>query len=128
MAIDVPAILDALGAALGTISGLRVYDYPPDSVAVPAAVVGYPESVTYDATYRRGSDQCEVPVTVLVGKASDRASRDALTPYFASVKAAIDGNLGGVVADARVARADVAQITVGAVDYVGAVFTVEVYA
>lgn len=134
MALDLNATLDALGVRLGTIAGLRVYDHPPDKVATPAVVVGFPDTITYDATMARGTDSTVIPVTVLVQKVSDRASRDALGIYLAgagvsSVKAAIDGNLGGVVKDARVASADpVAPVSIGGVEYGAAQFLVEVFA
>lgn len=134
MALDLKATLDAIGVRLGTIAGLRVYDYPPDSVAAPAAVVGYPDTVTYDETMARGTDSCVIPVTVLVTSGSDRAARDALSPYLSgtgaqSIKAAVDGSLGGLVKDARVARADIpAGVIVAGITYDAAEFSVEVYA
>lgn len=133
MALDLNATLDAIGVRLATIPGLRVYDYPPDTIAVPAAVVGYPDTVTYDETMARGTDSTVLTVTVLVGRVSDRASRDALAAYLAgtgasSIKAAVDGPLGGAVKDARVAAAAVLTITVAGVEYAAAAFSVEVYA
>lgn len=134
MALDLNATLDAIGVRLATIPGLRVYDYPPDSVAVPAAVVGFPDSVTYDETMARGTDSTVIPVTVLVQKVSDRASRDVLAAYLggvgaASIKAAVDGNLGGVVKDARVASGEaVSPVIVNGVEYGAAQFLVEVFA
>lgn len=132
MSLDTNALMDALGGALDAIPGLRVYDYPPDAVSVPAAVVAYPDSITYDDTFQRGTDSATATITVLVGRVSDRASRDALAAYLAgtgamSVKAAVDGTLGGVVKDARVGSASVLTVTVGAVEYVAANFSVEVY-
>lgn len=133
MALDLPATLDALGVRLGTIAGLRVYDYPPDAVAAPAAVVGYPDEITYDVTMARGTDSTTITVTVLVTSGSDRATRDALAPYqsgtgAASIKAAIDGPLGGVVKDARVTSSVTRGIQVGGIDYDAAIFDVEVFA
>lgn len=133
MALDLPATLDALGVRLATIAGLRVYDYVPDAVAAPAAVVGYPDEIIYDETMARGTDSTIITVTVLVTSGSGRATRDALAPYqsgvgASSVKAAIDGTLGGIVKDARVARSETRGTTVGGIDYDAAVFSVEVYA
>jgi hypothetical protein len=128
VALDVNATMDAIGVRLATISGLRVYDYPADSVTVPAGVVGLPELVVYDETYRRGLDMATLDVHVLVSKVSDRASRDAISGYLTTVKAAVDGTLGGAVADARVAEARSNTITVGGVDYLAVSFTVEVRA
>lgn len=127
MALDVNATMDALGVRLQTIDGLRVYDYPPDSVAVPAGIVGLPDTVRYDETYGRGSDSAIFPVHVLVSKVSDRASRDAVSSYLAAVKAAVDGNLAGAVSDARVSEAKPQMITVAGTEYLAITFTVEVF-
>lgn len=133
MALDLNAVMDGLGARLATIAGLRVYDYPADSVQVPAAVVSYPETVEYDETFARGCDQLVIPITVVVGKVSDRASRDQLGAYIAgsgarSIKLAVDGTLSGAVHAARVFHSDVSAVVIGAVEYIGATFRVEVWA
>lgn len=133
MAIDLNVIMDALGVRLATITGLRVSDHVPETVAVPAAIVGYPEEVTYDEAYGGGADSCIVPVTILVGKVTARVSRDELAVYLAragakSIKAAVDGNLGGTVHDARVAKARIEAVSFNGVEYLGATFRVEVWA
>lgn len=133
MALDLNAIMDALGVRLATIAGLRVSDHVPKTVAVPAAIVGYPEEVTYDEAYGGGADSTVIPVTVLVGSVTDRVTRDELAAYAAragakSIKAAIDGNLAGTVHDARVSKAKVEAITYNGVEYLGATFRVEVWA
>lgn len=132
MIASLNAVMDALGVRLATISGLRVFDFPPETVSVPAAIVAYGE-VVYDSTYGRGADMATFPVHVLVSRTSDRMARDQLEAYRAgagakSVKAAIDGDLGGTVADARVASSVVEAIEVNGVSYVAATFQVEVYA
>ena len=126
------ALMDAVGIQLKTIPGLRVYDYAADNIAVPAAVVGMPETVEYDQTFARGSDRVVIPVHLLVAKVSDRASRDALSTYLAgsgasSVKAALDGNLAGTVHDCRVASASPTIIPVAGVDHLAATLTLEVF-
>lgn len=133
MALDLNAVMDGLGARLATIAGLRVYDYPADNVSVPAAVVSYPESVDYDETYARTADHLIVPITVVVGKVSDRASRDALGAYLAgtgprSIKTAVDGTLAGTVHAARVFESSVSAVVVGGVEYIGATFRTEIWA
>jgi hypothetical protein len=124
--MNVNAVMDALGMALSGIAGLRVSDYPADSVNPPAAVVGLPEVILYDKVYKRGADQTFIPVHVLVSRVSDRKARDAISAYTVSVKAALDGTLGGVVDDAWVAEARPQMIRVGDIDYVGLTFRVEV--
>lgn len=135
MALDLNATMDALGIRLGTIAGLRVYDYPPDVIAEPAGVIAYPEAVEYDQTYAGGADRATFPVHVLTGKVSDRASRDRIGAYVAraggsSVKTTLEAEptLGGVVDSLRVERATFSTMTVAAVEYLAATFDVEVYA
>lgn len=124
--------MDAIGVRLATISGLRVADYPSDAANPPQAIVSLPETIEYDSTFARGADRVIIPITVLVGKVSDRAARDALAAYVSgtgakSVKAAVDGTLAGVAHTVRVTGAKVDVITIGAVDYLGASFEAEVY-
>lgn len=131
MSLDLNATMDAIGARLLTISGLRVFDYTADSINPPAAVVTLP-TVQYDVTKSRGTDRAVFDVHVLVSKVSDRASRDKLATYIvgtgsSSVKAAIDGTLGGVVQYARVMGCSMSMMSVAGVDYLAATFQIEVH-
>lgn len=135
MALDLGAVMDAIGARLVGVTGLRVYDYAADAASPPAAIVALPELVEYDAVAARGADRVVIPVTVLVGRVSDRAARDQLAQYVSgtgatSVKTAIEGgtgDLGGVAHTVRVTEARIDVVTIGQVDYLGASFDVEVY-
>lgn len=131
--MNVSAVMDGLGTRLASISGLRVYDYPPDSVSPPAGVVSYPDPLDFDATMGRGADRMTVPIHIIVGRVSDRAARDALAAYMAgsgvkSVKAAIeaDGTLGGAADSSRVVSVSGLDLSVGGVSYVAATFSVDV--
>ena len=132
MALDLGAVMDAIGVRLATISGLRVADYPSDIANPPQAIVSLPETVEYDVVMGRGADRVVIPVLVLVGKVSDRAARDAIGLYVSgsgasSVKAAVDGDLGGTAHTARVTGARISVVTIAAVDYLGASFDIEVF-
>jgi len=74
-------VMDELAARIDTIDGLRVHAFPPDNVHPPAAIVTYPDEYMYDKTFGRGMDRLTIPVVVLVGKVSDRKSRDQLGAY-----------------------------------------------
>lgn len=80
--MDLGAVMDEIGDRLDTLDGLRVYRYPPDNVQPPAAIVTYPDTYTYDETMRRGMDRITLPVVLLVGKVSDRASRDRISDWL----------------------------------------------
>lgn len=135
MALDLNAVMDAIGARLVGVTGLRVYDYAADAASPPAAIVSLPSAVEYDAVMGRGADRMVIPITVLVGRISDRAARDQLGGYIAgaganSVKAAIEGSdptLGGICQTVRVTDATVSVVTINAIDYLGASFDLEVY-
>lgn len=128
--MDLNAVMDEVGARLDTITPLHVYGYLPDSVTPPAAIVAYPE-ITFDETKGRDSDSYELPVLVLDGKVSDRASRRRLAAYVkgsgpSSVKAVIESGIYTSFDSVRVARAEFAPFPVGGVDYMAAIFTLSI--
>lgn len=126
-------VMDQLGDRIDTIDGLRVYRYPPDNVQVPAAVVTYPEEYVYDVTFGRGTDRMTVPVIVMVGKVSDRASRDQLAAYVdgsgaRSVKAVVEAEGDDYTAfdSARVTGAEFDIVSMAGVEYVAATLPVDI--
>lgn len=134
MALDLNAVMDAIGARLVGVTGLRVYDYAADAASPPAAIVALPDVVEYDETGLRALDRVVIPVTVLVGRVSDRAARDQLAKFVSgtgtsSIKTAIevDPPLGGAAQTVRVIGARTEIVTIQAIEYLGASFDVEVY-
>ena len=132
---SVTAIRQALVSQLGTINGLRVTYFVPDNPNAPAAWVE-PQAITYDTTFRRGMDEYDFDVTVLVQRMTDvRTAQDNLDAYVTpsgaqSVKAAIelDRTLGGLVQDCRVTGlTSYGQASYGETTYLAAVFAVKVY-
>lgn len=95
----------AIGTRLDTISGLHVYPtLPPDVLLPAAAVLPSPgQFITYDAAMGGDAVDLAFAVVVLVGKADDSQAQDALDAFLdgtaalsaSSVKAAVDGTLGG---------------------------------
>jgi hypothetical protein len=82
---------------MGTVTGLRVFDYPPETISAPAGYVSYPESIDFDATYGRGTDKVVgLPIVLLAGKATSRAARDTVSGWSAgggaSLKAAFEAH------------------------------------
>jgi hypothetical protein len=129
--MDLAAVMDDIGEALESIDGLRVFPYWAESIAPPAAVVGWPDPLTFDSTMSRGSDEVEgVPVIVMVSKADARSARDQLAAYAngsgtRSVKAVIEAHAATAYDSARVARAEFGVISVGGVEYLAATFSVD---
>lgn len=131
MALDLNAVMDGLGTALATITGLQVKDYGADQINTPSAIVALPD-VNFDAAMGRGSDEALFPVHILVARVSDRSARDAMGNFIAgdlaSIKEALedDPTLGGACDTLRVQSAAPAPMTVAGVDYLGYTFTVQV--
>lgn len=124
-------VMDELAAELGTIAGLRVYAYPADSPQPPAAIVTFPESYVFDETFGRGMDRLTIPVTVVVGRSSDRASRDQLAPYVdgsgpQSIKAVLEAGSYTAMDTVHVTRAEFDIVAIAAVEYLAATLAVDI--
>ncbi|GAA5119125.1 hypothetical protein [Haloechinothrix salitolerans] len=125
-------VMDEVGAQLDTITGLRVWDYPPNKITPPAAIVAYPDSIGFDETYGRGSDRITLPVLVVVGKVSDRASRKDLAVYCdgagtSSIKAVLEAGSYTAFDTIRVTSIDFDVVTISGVDYAAALFDVDIF-
>jgi hypothetical protein len=123
--------MDAISTRLDTIAGLRCFPYPPDSITPPAAIVTYPEELTFDAGYDRGADTMTLPVIVAVGKVHDRNTRNLVDAYCAgsgasSIKAVIESGTYTAFDSVRVTGAEFDIVTIGSADYLAAVFDLDI--
>ncbi len=135
--LDLTATMDAIASTLdaatitvnpGSIL-MRTYAWPVGAVNPPCIVVGYPKKIIFDLTFKRGSDETTFPVWFVVGKADDKASRDTLSSVLTGVghiKDVLDGNLGGAVQTARCVDVDIESVKIGDIEYLAALFTLEV--
>lgn len=127
-------VMDDLGMGLGLIDGLRVHPYWATQISPPAAIIGWPDPLSFDSTMGRGGDRIDLPIYVLVGKIDARSSRDQLSRYLAgsggdSIKAALERESGWShhsFHSCRVKSAQVEVMTVAAVDYLAATFRVDI--
>jgi len=126
---------EGIATNLSSISGLRTSWYVPDDPKPPIAVV-LPDSVRFDAAFRRGLDEYTFFVFVIVGRVNERTAQSLIDTYCnpsgeSSIKAAIesDPTLGGAASDLRVTelRNYTAQ-TIAEVTYLTAEWVVSVYA
>ena len=131
------SIRDGLKTNLETISGLTAYEYVPDWIEPPIALVAPINSLNYDSTMARGADTYEIPVIVYISRVDAQLSQDAVDGYLASsgatsVKAAIesDPTLGGAAMSVRVISATdygEYEVTQGT-SFLGVTFNIEVIA
>ena len=123
--LNLAATMDALADAI--IPAIKnVYPWPVDNVVVPCAVIGYPEEIEFDQTFGRGSDRAVFPVYFVVGRVIDRVARDYLSAVISGqdeIKELIDTT----IETATTTDCKVQPLTIGNVEYIAAVFRVEVY-
>jgi len=130
------AIRSGLKTNIANITSLVVYDYVPDSIEPPTAIVGVVDSIDYDSTMARGADTYTIPIFLYVSRVDAEDSQDTLDSYLASsgsssVKAQVESDLtlGGSAQSVRVIEADNYGVyNVNNIDYLGVEFTVEVIA
>lgn len=127
--MNVGDVMDELKVAL-EMAGYRSFAWPVPTVTPPAAIVTYPDEILYDATYGRGMDEITIPVVVVFGRPTDRATRDlyaaATSGAAGSIKAHIDGAAYTSCSSARVERVTSDVATIGGIDYLAALVTVKV--
>ena len=125
------ATMDAITTTLAA-GGRKeaMYPFPAEAIEPPAWIVGFPRQIEYDSTFRRGSDRAEFPIWYVVSRVDPKAARDAISAIIAgasSIKAILDGDLGGAVQAARVTNCQPVYIDIAGVPYAAGEFTVEVY-
>lgn len=132
--MDLAAVMDEIATSVRTVDGLegRTFAYPPPSVNGLAGIVSYPDRIDYDQTYGRGMDTiADLPVLIVVGKATDRTARDRVAQYAAgsgalSVKAAIEADPHTAFDDVHVTSCEFDVVTIAAADYISAMFRMDV--
>lgn len=128
--MDVELVMDELEQALRTIEGLRVcvvgeHPHPP------AAYVSYPESITYDLEYGRGSDEIDLQAVVVIGRTIDRATRKALAAYCdgngdQSIKTVLEQFDYQECDVVTVPSVEFDVVRLAAIDYMAALFAIKV--
>lgn len=124
-------VMDQIATQLDTISGLRCYPYPADSVTPPAVIVSYPDTVTFDETYGRGMDRLTLPVVLVMGKVYDRATRDNLMAYCngsgsTSVKQVLESGTYTAFDTIRVSSVEFDAVSIAGTDYAAALFSLDI--
>lgn len=131
--MDLNAVLDDVGARLKAVPGLegRVYDYEPDSVSPPAAIVLLPDRMRFDLTYGRGADSIELPVLLIESRVDDRSRRSRIASWCSgsgssSIKAALEREPFAVFDSLQVKEITFDPYEIGGVVYVGALFLLDI--
>lgn len=129
--MDVAVVMQQVADRLDTIDGLQVSAYPPGTVQPPAGVVSYPDTIAFDATYGRGVDRMRLPVVIVIGRPTDRITRDLIAAYAngsgpASVKAVVEAGSYTAFDVVTVTGVEFDVINIGGVDYMAAIFDLDI--
>lgn len=131
MTMTPSTVRDNIKTQLSSISGLRIYDIVPDSVNVPAAVVGLMD-MEFDASFNRGFDRASLDLILITGRMSERSAQNSLDGFLAgsgsgSIKAVLENNktLSGACQTLRVTTATSGSLQVGGIDYLAYRYRVE---
>jgi hypothetical protein len=132
--VDLYAVMTEIATQIDSITTLRAYGWQQGTVQPPAALVGYPDSVDYAGTYGRYQTRVpDLPVLVLVGKASDRIAAKRLGEFLAetgakSIPAKIMARAGSWVACdvVTVKSATFPAVQLAGVDYLAVEFHLDV--
>lgn len=122
------AVMIEVAGVLAGITELNVFDYPPEKLTPPAGYVSYPRSIDYDAAYGRGEDgMLDLPLTVVVGKVTTRAARDAVAAWASgdgprSVKRAMEAHVWTSCDDVTVTSCEFDVEMIAGVPYLAAMF------
>lgn len=114
----------------------RAYGYPISDPTPPCLIVDWPTQLDFDLTAHAlgtvGKVTAVFPLQFVVGKVIDKSARDALSAIVSGavgIKNLLDGSMGGTFLDtARVMNCKIGPVTISSVDYLAAVFDLEVIA
>lgn len=124
-------VMDDIAEALRTIDDLNVFEWPPGTATPPAAIVGYPTTYTYDATYGRGMDTLNLPVVLILGRATAQSTRDQIAQYVngsgaKSVKAVLESSPYSAFHTLRVMNVEFDTYELSGVPYAAAIFDIDI--
>lgn len=134
MPASVSSVATGLATALGTVTGLRTYNYQPEQLNPPIA---YPvlNSINYHRAMQGGDVVMDWTVSIIVGRYIDRTAVALLDDFLSfsgskSIRAAIeaDRTLGGVCQTLIVgSAADISSLSSADAEFLQIQFSVQVH-
>jgi hypothetical protein len=105
-ALVLTTVMNAIGSAVAGASGVdQSYTRPTEGIRPPCVVVGYPDELDFDQTFRNGVARAVFPVWVVLGLQQDESTHTALSSLatFAVLEAVADDStltaLGAVMVE-----------------------------
>ncbi len=137
MAFVLATVMDGI-AAYAVAQGVtaEAYGTPIPNPSPPCLIIGYPTKLDFDLTFHAlgttGKVEATFPLWFVCGAVTDVSSRNALSAIITGatgIKEALDGSMGGTFLDsARVMDCKIETMMIGTVEYICALFEVDVLA
>lgn len=127
--MDLEAVMDEVAACMRQVPGLRAHGWPVGKVTPPAAVVNYPTSADYQVD--GASWRISLPLVIAFGRPNVKQTRNKLAAYLngsgaASVRQLVDDYAWTSCDSVTCTDADVDVVAVANVEYLAALFTLDV--
>ena len=130
--MNLAAVMDEVATAASVLTKLNRFAYPPSSIDPPALIVSYPQSVDFDQTYQRGTDQfTDLEITLVVGRVDDRSTRDQAAAWASgtgpeSVKQVLEAHAWVACDDVTIKSVEFEAWELAGVPYLAATFKADV--
>jgi hypothetical protein len=127
-------VMDEVAQVFRLITGLRMQAYPAHTVTPPAGVVNYPAApgIQYHQTYGRGETSYpDMEVTLVTSRVTERSARDQASAWVSdsgdqSVIEQVEAHAWTSCDEVTVTGSEFTVVTVGAIDYLGVVFHLDI--
>lgn len=130
--VNLKLVMEEIADKLKQLTGINVFSYPVDSVTPPAGILSYPDSIDYDVTYQSGeSTFTNLPVYMVTDRSDSESARNKVSVWtdphsMQSVKAYLDRETYSFCEDVQVVNATFDVMSIAGVDYLVAVFSLNV--
>lgn len=134
--MDLNAVREEMAGKLRAADiGLNITPYQAESVSPPAVLFDVPDGWKYNQLHGRGAELVTLPVMLLVGRSSARSARTKIEEFAnsggpQSVKRILDNTTTNVYDSCHavtVREAEVDNIQVAEIVYLGIVFKVDIF-
>lgn len=132
--MNLNTVYDEVAAVLRTVTDVQVFDYPPNAVAPPSAIISYPDAVDYHQEYRSAASRIDnLPVVLVAGKADDRQARVLCATWASrgtagSVPDALESASYTAIDSLTVRRVTFDTVTIAGIDYITTLFDLDISA
>jgi hypothetical protein len=127
-------VMDEIADKLMQFTGVNIFPHPVDEITPPGGVLGYPERINYYETYGNGDGDDtyeDMPLWMVTDRSDMKDARDQIAKWTdrkgnSSIITFLEKQNYMSCDDVQVAEARFDIITIAGIDYMAAMFTLNV--